>query len=406
MLTKYCHDNHLAIVDYYIDDGFSGLSYERPSFMRMMEDIESGLIDLVITKDLSRLGRDYIMTGYLIDIYFKKMGVRYIAINDDIDTQRDSNDIAPFKNIMNDMYAKDISRKIKTAKRQRAYKGKYIAAQTPYGYQVDPEHHDRLIVDHAVADHVRLIFGKALEGKTLSVIADELAEAKVISPSVYKAQRGEKRFSSSLGKEGDNRFCWNSCTLAKILHDPVYLGHMVNHKYEVISYKTKEMRRVPKEEQIIVENMHEPIISQEVFDRVQQILGSRAHVHRHDFDNWLQDKVFCADCKHPMTLQIKMLKSGPKPLFRCIRNSQYPNECSGYRGYDYYKLLEVVWNKILEEIPNPEEHPAPNKSLVKQHVDQILIGKRNADGDQDLTILLNDMKRKRKKGDFPWLRYF
>ena len=123
MLTRFCQENELAIVDYYVDDGFSGLSYDRPDFLRLIDDIEAGLIDLVITKDLSRLGRDYIMTGYLTDIYFSRMGVRYIAIDDGIDTQRGNNDIAPFKNIMNDMYAKDISRKIKSAKRQRAYRG-------------------------------------------------------------------------------------------------------------------------------------------------------------------------------------------------------------------------------------------------------------------------------------------
>ena len=131
MLNRFCQVNQLAIVDYYVDDGFSGLSYDRPDFLRLIDDIEAGLIDLVITKDLSRLGRDYIMTGYLMDIYFSRMGVRYIAIDDGIDTQRDNNDIAPFKNIMNDMYAKDISRKIKSAKRQRAYRGMYISAQAP-----------------------------------------------------------------------------------------------------------------------------------------------------------------------------------------------------------------------------------------------------------------------------------
>ena len=245
MLNRFCHENQLAIVDYYVDDGFSGLSYDRPDFLRLIDDIEAGLIDLVVTKDLSRLGRDYIMTGYLTDIYFSRMGVRYIAIDDGIDTQRGNNDIAPFKNIMNDMYAKDISRKIKSAKRQRAYRGMYIAAQTPYGYKIDPQNHNHLIIDKAVADVVRLFFNLALAGKTLSAIAEELKAKKIINPAVYKAQQGDTRFAAYLNKDTDEQTTWNTCTLAKMLHAPVYIGHMVNHKCEVVSYKTKERRRVP-----------------------------------------------------------------------------------------------------------------------------------------------------------------
>ena len=261
MLTRFCHENQLAIVDYYVDDGFSGLTYDRPDFLRLIDDIETGLIDLIITKDLSRLGRDYIMTGYLADIYFSRMGVRYIAIDDGIDTQRANNDIAQFKNIMNDMYAKDISRKIKSAKRQRAYRGMYITAQTPYGYKVDPQDHNHLVIDDEVVNVVRLFFDLALAGNTLSAIAKELKCKKIINPAVYKAQQGDTRFSAYLNKDANEQITWNTCTLAKMLHDPVYIGHMVNHKCEVVSYKTKERRRVPKEEQIVVENTHEAIQS-------------------------------------------------------------------------------------------------------------------------------------------------
>ena len=135
MLEKHCKEQGFTIYDYYVDDGFSGLNFNRPSFQRLLTDIESGKINLVITKDLSRLGRDYIQTGYYTEVYFQSKGVRYIALNDAIDTSHDNNDIAPFKNILNDMYAKDLSRKIKTAKRQRALNGMFISAQTPFGYR-------------------------------------------------------------------------------------------------------------------------------------------------------------------------------------------------------------------------------------------------------------------------------
>jgi len=138
LLEDYCTEHGFAIYDIYADDGFSGLNFNRPAFTRLLEDIDGGKINLVITKDLSRLGRDYIQTGYYTDVYFSRKRVRYIAVNDGIDTSRDNNDIAPFKNILNDMYARDLSRKVKSAKRQRANKGYYISAQPPFGYRVDP----------------------------------------------------------------------------------------------------------------------------------------------------------------------------------------------------------------------------------------------------------------------------
>jgi DNA invertase Pin-like site-specific DNA recombinase len=138
ILEKYCQEQSFPIYGVYADDGYSGLNFDRPDFQRLLTDIDDGKVNMVITKDLSQLGRDYIQTGYYTDIYFTRKRVRYIAVNDGVDTNKDDNDIAPFKNILNDMYAKDLSRKVKSAKRQRAYSGYYISAQPPYGYKVDP----------------------------------------------------------------------------------------------------------------------------------------------------------------------------------------------------------------------------------------------------------------------------
>ena len=144
MLTDYCVEHSYLIHDIYVDDGYSGLNFDRPAFQRMLTDIDDGKVNLVITKDLSRLGRNYIQTGYYTDVYFSRKHVRYIAVHDGVDTSRDDNDIAPFKNILNDMYARDLSRKVKSAKRQRAGKGYYISAQAPYGYMVDPADRNHL----------------------------------------------------------------------------------------------------------------------------------------------------------------------------------------------------------------------------------------------------------------------
>lgn len=171
MLENFCHERGFPIYAIYADDGYSGLNFNRPAFTRLLEDIDNGKVNLVITKDLSRLGRDYIQTGYYTDVYFSRKRVRYIAVNDGIDTNRDDNDIAPFKNILNDMCAKDLSRKVKSAKRQRAYKGYYISAQAPYGYKVDSTNRNRLIVDEEAAAVVKEIFCLSLAGNSLSQIS-------------------------------------------------------------------------------------------------------------------------------------------------------------------------------------------------------------------------------------------
>ena len=186
MLEKYCKDNNYTIKEIYIDDGVSGLTFERDGFKRMLKDIEAGKINMVITKDLSRLGRDYLQTGYYTEQYFPLHNVRYIAINDGVDTLIDNNDIAPFKNILNDMYAKDLSRKVKSAKRQRTMNGLYISAQPPYGYIKDPSNKNHLVVDEDIKHIIELIFKLSMEGNGAPFIAKYLEEQKILSPSTYK----------------------------------------------------------------------------------------------------------------------------------------------------------------------------------------------------------------------------
>ena len=185
LLSGYCINQDFEIVDTYIDDGFSGLNFNRPSFRRMINDIEDGKIDIVVTKDLSRLGRDYIQTGYYIDVYFSTKHIRYIAVNDGIDTLLDNNDIAPFKNILNDMYAKDLSRKVKSAKNQRAKNGLYISAQPPYGYKVNPHNKNKLIIDEFAAKIVKYIFELVCEGKNYSEISRRGYDLLTLKYSAY-----------------------------------------------------------------------------------------------------------------------------------------------------------------------------------------------------------------------------
>ena len=344
LLTDYCVERGWLIHDTYVDDGYSGLNYDRPAFQRMLSDIDEGKVNLVITKDLSRLGRDYIQTGYYTDVYFSRKHVRYIAVNDGVDTSRDDNDIAPFKNILNDMYARDLSRKVKSAKRQRASKGYYISAQAPYGYKVDPTDRNHLIVDEEAAEVVREIFNLALAGHSLTKISDILTARQITTPGNYKLQNGDSRFSRY--QEDNCSFRWCYQTVRKILRDQTYIGDMVNHKYEIRNYKTKERTPVPKEKWIIVADRHEPIISREVFERTQQKLDIRHHTRRNRFDRAFGDLVYCAECKEHMSWMMKPVKGGEMPVLRCMNHFQHPSKCTHHHQVYYDDLYEQVTERV------------------------------------------------------------
>ena len=344
MLTGFCYERGYKIYEVYTDDGYSGLNFNRPAFQRMLEDIDRGKVNMVVTKDLSRLGRDYIQTGYDTDIYFSQKKVRYIAVNDGIDTSREDNDIAPFKNILNDMYARDLSRKVKSAKRQRAYQGLYISAQAPYGYKVDPEDKNHLIVDEEAAGVVREIFNLALEGNGLVGIAKILTERKILTPGVYKAEKGDLRFLRY--QERNSPFGWCYQTVRKILGDRVYTGDMVNHRYEILNYKTKERTPVPKEQQIIVADRHEPIVSRDDYERVQTTISLRHRAKKHEYDNVFRDLVYCAECGTRLTWMTKQLKSGNTPLLRCMNHFHNPDECQHYHFIYYEELYAEVLSRI------------------------------------------------------------
>lgn len=335
LLTAYCNNQKFEIVDTYIDDGFSGLNFNRPSFIRMIDDLNNGKFDIVITKDLSRLGRDYIQTGYYIDVYFSAKHIRYIAVNDGIDTLLENNDIAPFKNILNDMYAKDLSRKVKSAKHQRAKNGLYISAQPPYGYKVDPYNKNKLIIDIVAAQTVKYIFELAYEGKNYSQISRILENQHIISPSAYKAMNGDTRFIKFTSQ--DQIYKWPYQTIKAIICNPVYVGDMVNHKVETINYKTKERVRIPLEDQIIVPNTHEAIIDRKTFETINPAFAKRRNSN-HKYENILKGLVFCAECGEEMQLIAKRTKKETKPMFRCAKHA-VDNKICTHNHYIYYDDL-------------------------------------------------------------------
>lgn len=392
MLTKYCQEQCIEIFDIYVDDGYSGLNFKRPSFKRLIQDLEDGKFDTVITKDLSRLGRDYIQTGYYIDIYFTTKRVRYIAVNDGIDTKNENNDIAPFKNILNDMYAKDISRKIKSAKMQRAQNGLHISGQTPYGYKVNPYNRNQLIIDEEAAPVVKLIFQLAEDGNSFSEISRILESKKYITPSAHKAMQGDTRFIKSSGT-GEEMYKWSYQTVRTILNNPVYVGDMVNHKVEVVNYKTKERVRVPLEEQIIVPNMHDAIIERELFNKINPKVSNRRSAN-HQYENIFKGIIFCAECGTEMQLIYAQIRQKHKLKFRCIKHFSNKSHCTHNHSIFYNDLISEIKKQlksIIENYIDSDEYSELCKSIAKDIYSKIL-EKRKTSLYYELTTIKKQIK--------------
>lgn len=346
ILTDYCYAHQYTIHKIYVDEGYSGLNFMRPGFQELLEDVERGVINMVITKDLSRLGRDYIMTGYYSELFFLSKGVRYIAVADDFDSLKDNNDFAPFKNILNDMYARDISKKIKHAKRQRAKQVILVSGHPPYGYQKDPNNRYRMIVDPEAAEVVRLIFSLSAKGLGSIAIASELEDRKIIIPSVHKYQKGDMKYSRFPAVINGKHYTWCEATVSQILTDPVYTGTLVNLKTEVVNYKSKKHVPVPAERQIVTANAHEAIISLELFGAVQQIRSShicRANNHRFSL---FRGKLFCECCGHPLTISKKQLKYQTTDIYFCMYHFRHPEVCpKTHRVYH-----DMLYPYVLQQI--------------------------------------------------------
>lgn len=346
ILEDYCKNQGHRIHKIYIDDGYSGLNFDRPGFRELLADVERGAVNLVITKDLSRLGRDYIMTGYYSEIFFPTKGVRYIALADGVDTLNGISDLAPFKNILNDMYARDISQKIRNAKRQRAKQGLLISSHTPYGYRKDPSHSGRMIVDPEAAGVVRQIFSMAEEGLGSVAIRNRLRAKKVLCPSVYKFQNGDTRFGWFATVQNGDLYGWNATTISQMLYNPVYVGDLVNLKTEVVNYKTKQKLPVPPERQIVTPNAHEAIITREQFDRVHQVRAAHRCPAEYKRFNLFRGKLFCQGCGHPLMISHKQLVGREADIYLCMHHTLRPDECpQTHRVYH-----DMLYPYVLQQV--------------------------------------------------------
>ena len=346
ILMDYCESHQYEVCNVYVDDGYSGMNFDRPGFQALLNDIEAGVITMVLTKDLSRLGRDYIMTGYYSEIYFQAKGVRYIAVADNFDSVKKNNDIAPFKNILNEMYARDISQKIKSAKHQQAKQGKFIGAQAPYGYQKDPAKKNPLIIDPEAAETVRLIFSLAEQGFGNVAITHELQARRIISPAAYKYRNGTAGYANHTPVKSGNAYQWADSTVGHILNNRIYLGDLYSLKTEVINCKTKQRVRIPQSQQIITPGAHEAIISAEQFEHVQAIRANRQRLADRQRYNLFRDKLFCECCGHPLTISRKQLKERVADIYLCMYHYSHPEICpKTHRVYH-----DMLYPYVLQEI--------------------------------------------------------
>ena len=324
ILQRYVKENNLCLVKEYVDDGISGTTFDRPSFNELLQDIENQTINMVITKDLSRLGRDYIKTGFYIEDYFPKNNVRYVAITDGIDTYIDStnNDITPFKAIMNDMYAKDISKKIRSVLKEKQKNGEYMCSIAAYGYKRHPSIKNKLIIDEQVKGIVEKIFDMYANGHGSSEIVNYLNTNKYLSPTGYRKTR-------IVQDENKTQYDWNEVTLCNMLKNEVYIGNAVQNKKSVISYKVKKIRTVEKENHIRVNDTHDPIIDKDVFEKVQCIIEKRGANTKLKHEYLLRGLLYCYHCKRKLQIVLK------KNSKRQVKSHPYI-VCSDYKERGCY----------------------------------------------------------------------
>ena len=343
MLKQYAEQNNIAIYDYYIDDGYSGTNFERPSFKKMITDIENGRINCVITKDLSRLGRNYLQSGAYIEMYFPQKNVRYIAITDGIDTSKSGEtDI-----ILNEMYAKDTSKKVKSAIQSRMKEGTYIGSNAPFGFKKDPTDKHKLIIDEEVRYIIELIYKLCLEGKGTQLISQEMMDRKIPRPSAF-VENADKLYKLT----EKNKYVWTHRMVLSILRDPVYCGNMARNKRPTLSFKNSKRLYVPKADYIFVKDTHEGIISEEVWKQVQYMIDKRKNTNKSGmrYDNIFQDLVRCPKCNYALTpktdARLKKNEVVDFVHFSCSMYKKHGTKaCSSHR-------IEArdLYNIVLEDI--------------------------------------------------------
>ena len=365
ILTKYAQDNGFPNLRLYCDDGFSGTNFQRPGFQKMLKDIEAGLVGVVLTKDMSRLGRDYLRVGFYTEMTFPENGVRFIAINDGVDSAKGENDFAPFRNILNEWYAKDTGKKVRAIYRAKGNEGKHTGNHPLYGYLKDPDDPQRWVIDEEAAAVVRRIFNMTIAGKGAYQIADILSAEKVLCPSAYLAGKGVGNYKNRVFPDP---YRWWGTTVTYILNRIEYMGHTVNFKTYKRSFREKNRRTAPQEEWKVFENTHEAIIDKMTWDNAQRLKRTIRRGDRNREANPLTGLMYCGTCGAKMYND----RSDGDKYHKTPRNNYI---CSSYRKKTadctiHFIRTEIVRELVLEALRKvsgyAKEHRADFERLVMQ----------------------------------------
>lgn len=340
ILQKFAEDHHFPNPCFYVDDGFSGGNFQRPAFQQMISDMENGEIGIIVTKDLSRLGRNQLHTGLYIEERFPMFGVRYIAINDNVDTDSsESNDLMPFKNLFNEWFIRDTSRKIRAVLKAKAELGERLGTRAPYGYIKDPET-KKLAVDDEAAAIVRRIFAMCASGNGPSQIARILKKEQVLTPTMYAYTRYGMNHTCL---DTAHPYNWSDSAIANLLENEIYLGNTVNMKYSTKSYKDKRRVEHSREECLVFKDTHPALITQEVWDIVQRVRKNRGRPTKMEEQNKYSGLVFCADCGSNMVLHRARTMSASYNHFTCRTYKKDGESCTGHY------IRECVLDEVVLE---------------------------------------------------------
>ena len=340
ILQKFAEDHHFPNPCFYVDDGFSGGNFQRPAFQQMISDMENGEIGIIVTKDLSRLGRNQLHTGLYIEERFPMFGVRYIAINDNVDTDSsESNDLMPFKNLFNEWFIRDTSRKIRAVLKAKAERGERLGTRAPYGYIKDPET-KKLAVDDEAAAIVRKIFAMCASGNGPSQIARILKKEQVLTPTMYAYTRYGMNHTCL---DTAHPYNWSDSAIAYLLENEIYLGNTVNMKYSTKSYKDKRRVEHSREECLVFKDTHPALITQEVWDIVQRVRKNRRRPTKMEEQNKYSGLVFCADCGSNMVLHRARTMSASYNHFTCRTYKKDGESCTGHY------IRECVLDEVVLE---------------------------------------------------------
>ena len=336
ILKKYALDRGYTNIQFYIDDGVSGTTFNRAGFQSMIADVETGKVKRVIVKDMSRLGRDYLQVGMYTEIFFPEHDVHFIAVNDGVDSNQEDNEFTPFRNIINEWYAKDTSKKIRAVKRSKGMAGEHIGSHPPYGYMKNPENKKEWIIDEEAAEVVREIFRLCVEGYGPTRIAHILTERKILCPTYYALEKGGKPRTALPA----DKFTWNGPVVAKILDRMDYLGHTVNFKTHVKSYKVHKTIYNSPDQWKVFEGTHEAIIDKETFEIVQKIRASKRRPTRMGEMPMFSGLLYCADCGRKLSFHRKADEPAEKHHYLC----------ENYRSNTANCTMHYIRNVVVERI--------------------------------------------------------